>query len=96
MEEGKLTNTSFLRDKGIQTGCWALDMLTAYKCNSSTFASPLAPKFCLESYYANILHSSHEYLSAENVYDGVALHDTKAKQLSAWLLGDIAQLGKCL
>lgn len=35
------------------------------------------------------------YLGAE-ISDGVAFCDTKAKQLSTWLLGERAQSGKCL
>ena len=52
------------------------------------------PKWSLESYYANTLHSSHVYLYAEHLYDGKAFCGTKARQLSAWLLGEIAQLEK--
>lgn len=70
-------------------------MLTTYKRKATPLkASPLAPKFSLENYYSNS-HSCHEHLGAE-ISDGVAFRDTKAKQLSAWLLGETAQSGKCL
>lgn len=70
-------------------------MLTAYKRKAAPSPLHSHPSLVWRTIIPTLTVPMNIYLGAE-ISDGVAFCDTKAKQLSTWLLEERAQSGKCL